>query len=55
VHSILQGHEPISDLVLAPMDEIFVPRSHIADVNLWIDQYIRKNIPVSLYLPLGSF
>lgn len=54
----LHGQEPMSDLVLAPMDQVFVPRSKIANVNLWVDQYIRKNIPVTagvLWSPFGAF
>lgn len=47
LRSILRGHEPVSDLVLAPMDVVYVSRSHIANVNLWVDQHIRKNIPIT--------
>jgi len=34
-------------------DIVFVPRSTIANVNVWVDQYIRKNIPVSLGVYYG--
>lgn len=47
LRSILRGREPVSDLVLAPMDVIYVSRSHIANVNLWVDQHVRKNIPIT--------
>lgn len=33
-------------MVLMPFDVIYVPKSTIANVNLWIDQYIRKNLPI---------
>ena len=33
--------------VLEPRDIIFVPRSKIAEVDLWIDTYINKTIPFS--------
>ncbi len=36
------------DLSLLPNDIIYVPKSRIADVNLWVDQYIRKNIPINV-------
>ena len=35
------------DIALKPFDVVFVPRSVISNINIWIDQYIRKNIPVS--------
>jgi protein involved in polysaccharide export with SLBB domain len=34
------------DILLTPFDVVYVPRSRIANVNRWVDQYIRKNIPV---------
>jgi protein involved in polysaccharide export with SLBB domain len=36
-----------ADLFLAPYDIVLVPSSGVADMNLWIDQYIRQNIPIS--------
>jgi len=41
---ILRNEEP-KDVVLSQEDVIFVPRSGIAEVNLWMDQYVRKMIP----------
>jgi protein involved in polysaccharide export with SLBB domain len=35
------------DVYLAPYDLVMVPSSTVADVNKWMDQYIRKNIPLS--------
>ncbi len=35
------------DVYLAPYDLVMVPSSSVADVNKWMDQYIRKNIPLS--------
>ncbi len=34
------------DVRLAPYDIVYVPRSRIADVNLFVHLYIRKNIPI---------
>jgi protein involved in polysaccharide export with SLBB domain len=44
----LEGSDTKQDILLMPLDIIYVPRSHIANVNVWIDQYIRKNIPVPI-------
>lgn len=40
------------DLALMPRDILLVPRSGIANLDLWIDQHIRKIIPVNPYLPI---
>jgi len=34
------------DIALLPSDIIFIPKSTIAEVNLFVDQYIRKVIPL---------
>jgi len=39
------GFHPAEDVPLQPYDEVFVPRSKIANVNVWVEQYITKNIP----------
>ena len=44
----LDGTDTKQDIVLMPLDIIYVPRSHIANVNLWIDLYVRKNLPVTM-------
>lgn len=36
-----------SDLHLAPYDLVLVPSSDVADVNKWVNQYIRQNIPIT--------
>ena len=43
----LDGTDPAQDLPLFPCDIVFVPKSHIANVDVWVDQYIRKMLPVS--------
>lgn len=45
----LEGRDGASDIFLRPNDIVLVPKSGIANVNTWIDMYIRKNIP----LPIG--
>uniref|UniRef100_C6E400 Polysaccharide export protein n=1 Tax=Geobacter sp. (strain M21) TaxID=443144 RepID=C6E400_GEOSM len=37
------------DILLRPNDIVYVPKSTIANINTWIDMYIRKNVP----LPVG--
>jgi polysaccharide biosynthesis/export protein len=44
----LNGIDPKQDVILMPKDIIFIPKSHIANVNTWVDQYIRKNLPMSV-------
>ena len=44
---ILDGTDMAQDILLAPYDIVYVPKSSITDVNVWVDQYVRKNIPVS--------
>lgn len=44
----LDGSDTTQDVALQPYDVLVVPKSGIANVNLWIDQYLRRNIPISL-------
>jgi protein involved in polysaccharide export with SLBB domain len=41
------GEDPSQSIALEPFDVVYVPRSTIRDVNVWVDQYIRKNIPIT--------
>jgi polysaccharide export outer membrane protein len=47
IEKVLNGVDSKQDIVIKPQDIIFVPKSHIAKINEWVDQYLRKNIPVS--------
>lgn len=38
-----------SDLLLAPRDIVFVPRTKIDEVNQWVDQYISRIIPAPVW------
>ena len=51
---VLTGRDFSQDVGLVPFDIVYVPRSPIANVNLWVHQYIRANIPVTfgLFFPL---
>ena len=46
----LDGTDMSQDIALAPFDIVYVPRSAIANVNVWVDQYIRRNIPIPISL-----
>ena len=47
LEKVAKGAENSHDMFLAPYDTVYVPPSRVADVNKWVDQYIRKNIPIS--------
>jgi polysaccharide export outer membrane protein len=47
---VLKHAELERDVALAPADIIFVPRSAIANVNLFVEQYFRNMWPVPLYI-----
>lgn len=42
---VLTGEDVTQDLPLWPRDAIYVPRSAIANLNLWVEQYVRNNLP----------
>lgn len=47
---VLDGTDTGQDVALIPFDVVYVPKSAIANVNVWVDQYLRKNVPVSFGL-----
>ena len=51
----LTGRDLTQDIMLAPKDIVYVPVLAIADVNRWVDTYIRKNIPFRLGLTFFDF
>ena len=44
---VIDGTDMSQDIALKPYDIVFVPKSPIANVNVWVDQYLRKNIPIN--------
>ena len=46
MEKVIDGTETSQDLHLLPSDIVYVPKSSIANVNVWVDQYLRKNIPI---------
>ncbi len=45
VEKIRSGEDASQNIILEPYDIIYVPKSRIAQVNTWVDLYLRKNIP----------
>jgi protein involved in polysaccharide export with SLBB domain len=52
---VLKHAEFDRDVALAPSDIVFVPRSGIANVNLFVEQWFRNNIPIPIYLGFTPF
>lgn len=52
---VLTGRDFSQDVGLVPFDIVYIPRSPIADVNLWVHQYIRANIPITFGLFFAPF
>lgn len=56
LEQVENGHAPEGDVPLQALDQVYVPRSQIASVNLLVEQYIRNNVPVnSLGIGLTPF
>jgi protein involved in polysaccharide export with SLBB domain len=45
---LMAGRAGAQDMPLQPYDVVLVPRSGIANVGLWMDQYVRRALPLSL-------
>jgi protein involved in polysaccharide export with SLBB domain len=41
------GEKPEQDVTLQALDQVFVPKTQIANINVLVEQYIRNNIPVN--------
>ncbi|HET9063190.1 MAG TPA: polysaccharide biosynthesis/export family protein [Candidatus Binatia bacterium] len=44
---VIFGRAPEGDVLLQPFDIVYVPRSKIANANLWVKQYIRDMLPIN--------
>jgi len=51
--ALMAGQEGAQDITLAAYDVVIVPRSGIANVGIWVDQYIRRVLPISLGFNYG--
>jgi protein involved in polysaccharide export with SLBB domain len=47
VRPLQSGARPEQDVMLQAMDVVFVPRSRISSVDVFVDQYIKQLLPVS--------
>ncbi len=52
---VLAGDDMSGDVPLQPTDIVHVPRSRIGNMNLFIEQYIRNNLPVQPGLSAAAF
>lgn len=43
---IVSGEDLGQDIAIHPLDTVLVPRSDIAQADIWVDQYIRQLLPV---------
>jgi protein involved in polysaccharide export with SLBB domain len=55
MENAIDGSDRAQDLLLLPYDIVYVPKSNIANVNLWVEQYIRKNLPVTPSISINPF
>ncbi len=46
---VIRGKDTGQDINLLPSDIVFVPRTPIANINIWVDQYIRRNVPLPFF------
>jgi polysaccharide export outer membrane protein len=44
---VISGHDPTADVRLAPYDVVYVPKTGIAEVFDWVNQYLLQFVPVS--------
>ncbi len=53
MEEVVTNEDPSQDILLAPFDIVYVPRSKIAEVNKFVDLYIRRNLPVGAGVGVG--
>jgi protein involved in polysaccharide export with SLBB domain len=55
IRPLVGGTAAGQDVPLQAYDIAFVPRSKIADVDVWVRQYIRDAVPFPIFIPYGVF
>jgi len=55
MNKVLSGTDLSADVPLQPSDIIHVPKTRIANVDVFVDQYVRKVLPVSPAIGAGVF
>jgi protein involved in polysaccharide export with SLBB domain len=53
ISAVVDGSSTSEDIALMPFDVVYVPKSPIANVNKFVDQYLRQNIPFGFGLSYG--
>lgn len=53
LEATINGTDTSQDILLQPYDIVFVPRTAVAEVNQFIDQYFRQNIPIPFGIGYG--
>ena len=53
LENAIAGTDTSQDILLQPYDVVFVPKSAIGEMNQFIDQYFRKNIPIPFGIGYG--
>lgn len=53
MEKVIDGTDFKQNILLKPFDIVHVPRSTIANINIWVDQYIRKNVPIPFSVYYG--
>jgi protein involved in polysaccharide export with SLBB domain len=46
LEAALDGSDTTQDVALLPYDIVYVPKSPVAQVNNWLEMYIKNNIPI---------
>ena len=46
IEEAITGEDPAQNLALLPYDIVLVPPSAVANLNTWIEHYIRLNLPI---------
>jgi polysaccharide biosynthesis/export protein len=47
---VFDGSDIGQDISLKPFDIVYVPKSAIANLDLWVDQYLRQSLPIGFGL-----
>ena len=55
LNKVIDGTDMSQDIALKPFDIVYVPRSAISNVNVWVDQYVRRNLPISISSGFGYY
>lgn len=52
ISNVLDGSDTTQDIYLLPNDIVYVPRKQISNVNIWVDQYVRQNLPLPVLIDI---